>query len=629
MNLWNWFTATCIILIIPIICEIYLVFGRYRTGWNATARVIRTFSVFVALGTMHYPVYFFKLGASGTLGDHLRVHLVVIQQAIRLLGFDGGYLNYIKDIAALGVDQLLLTHYSYLAAFTYLLVPLLTFGAILTVFQNLVSHVRYRFHFWGTTHVFSELNEKSVSMAKSIMGETDGSSYWRRLGKRMTQMVVFTDVVRKLNEDSVGVTGAAKELKAVLFSKDLQSVKYRYVKWLPRRVKFYLISENEAEKTRHAGFLMNTYGDYRGVELYMFSDDIRSQLMVASKSTKRMKVTRINDIQSLVYHNLDVHGMRLFDNAREVSPNNKEISAVIVGLGKYGVEMMKALTWFCQLPGYRVKITAFDADKTAEDKFIRICPELMSSRYNGTYPEGDAQYSIKINGGVDVNSTAFYDDVAKIKDATYIFVALGDDALNLSVATRIRALSETVHYVGDHRKPDIETVVYDSNIRNTMSVKWDGEEAKCNPKGVVYFGKKAYDIHMIGDLIRFYNVNTLVNSDLINAGLKIHLRWGEESGFWKYEYNYRSSVARAIHDRLRIKMKLEIPGIEKPWDQRTDDEKLAIGLVEHVRWNAYMRTEGYRYSGSKDKATRNDLAKLHNNLVSVKELTDDELRKDA
>ena len=629
MNLWNWFTATCIILLIPILCEGYLLFGKYKTGWYSTAKVIRNFATFFALGTMLYPLYYVELGITGGFWERVKLHLVTVQHAIRLLGFDGGYTSFLDSVAAAGADSMLITHYSYLAAVTFLLVPLFTFGAILSLFRNLTAHVHYRFHVWGTTHVFSELNEKTLSMAKSIMGETDGSSYWSRVGKRITQMIVFTDVIRKGDEDATELVEAAKELKAVLFSKDLQSVKYKYFKWKLRKVRFYLISEDEAEKTRHAGFLMNTYGDFRGVELYLFSNDIRSELMVASKDLRRMKVTRINDIQSLIYHTLDVHGMRLFANARETAPALKEISAVIVGLGRYGIEMMKALTWFCQLPGYRVKITAFDADGTAEDKFTRACPELMSSQYNGTYPEGDAQYSIKINGGIDVNGTAFLDEVAKIKDATYIFVALGDDALNLSVATRIRALCETVQYIGDHRKPDIETVIYDSNVRNTMGVKWESEKNDPNPDGVVYYGKKAYDIHMIGDLGRFYSLGTLVNSELINAGKQVHLRWGEESSFWKFEYNYRSSVARAIHDRLRVNMKLEIPGVDKPWDQRTDEEKLAIGLVEHVRWNAYMRSEGYRYSGSKDKSTRNDLAKLHNNLVPVTALTDDELRKDA
>ena len=69
--------------------------------------------------------------------------------------------------------------------------------------------------------------------------------------------------------------------------------------------------------------------------------------------------------------------------------------------------------------------------------------------------------------------------------------------------------------------------------------------------------------------------------------------------------------------------------MDKPWDQRTEEEKLAIGLVEHVRWNAYLRTEGYQYSGSPDKNSRSTVARLHNNLVPVTQLTDEDLRKDA
>ena len=134
---------------------------------------------------------------------------------------------------------------------------------------------------------------------------------------------------------------------------------------------------------------------------------------------------------------------------------------------------------------------------------------------------------------------------------------------------------------------------------------------------------------MIGDLEHFYSFATMIDSNLVEEGKKVHLRWGDESEFWKYEYNYRSSIAKAIHERLRAKMKLDIPGINKEWDKRTDEEKLAIGLIEHVRWNAYMRTEGYQYSGSQNKSSRNDLGKVHHNLVPVTKLSDDDLKKDA
>ena len=84
--------------------------------------------------------------------------------------------------------------------------------------------------------------------------------------------------------------------------------------------------------------------DLKNVELRLFSPDIRSQLLMDSFSPKLMRAIRIDDIQTLVYHNLYTHGKMLFDRARTVEgEKDKVISAVIVGLGQYGKEMFKAL----------------------------------------------------------------------------------------------------------------------------------------------------------------------------------------------------------------------------------------------------------------------------------------------
>ena len=66
-----------------------------------------------------------------------------------------------------------------------------------------------------------------------------------------------------------------------------------------------------------------------------------------------------------------------------------------------------------------------------------------------------------------------------------------------------------------------------------------------------------------------------------------------------------------------------VPGQQKSWKDRTEAERLEIGKVEHVRWNAYMRSEGYVC------APKNHLAKHHHNLVSVFKLSDEDLRKDG
>ena len=43
--------------------------------------------------------------------------------------------------------------------------------------------------------------------------------------------------------------------------------------------------------------------------------------------------------------------------------------------------------------------------------------------------------------------------------------------------------------------------------------------------------------------------------------------------------------------------------------------------LEHKRWNAHMRSEGYVFSGSEDASSRNDLAKMHHNLVAFLHLS--------
>ena len=118
-----------------------------------------------------------------------------------------------------------------------------------------------------------------------------------------------------------------------------------------------------------------------------------------------------------------------------------------------------------------------------------------------------------------------------------------------------------------------------------------------------------------------------MDSELEAFALRRHLKWGKEEEFWQYEYNYNSSVASAIH--LRARIACGVPGADKKEEDLTDTERQTIERLEHRRWNAYMRSEGYVFSGSSDKRSRNDLAKMHHDLVDYSSLTDEEKRKDS
>ena len=117
-----------------------------------------------------------------------------------------------------------------------------------------------------------------------------------------------------------------------------------------------------------------------------------------------------------------------------------------------------------------------------------------------------------------------------------------------------------------------------------------------------------------------------MNSELESAALERHKKWGEEADFWRFDYNYNSSVASVIH--RKIKILCGMVGAEKILSERTEKEKIALRILEHRRWNAYVRSEGYIYSGTTDKSSRNDMAKMHNCLVAFDKLPPEEQIKD-
>ena len=80
---------------------------------------------------------------------------------------------------------------------------------------------------------------------------------------------------------------------------------------------------------------------------------------------------------------------------------------------------------------------------------------------------------------------------------------------------------------------------------------------------------------------------------------------------------------------MKARIACGMPGAEKRGEDLTEEERDAIEKLEHRRWNAYMRAEGYVYSGSHDKSTRSDIGKMHPDLVDFSSLDEAEKRKDS
>ena len=292
----------------------------------------------------------------------------------------------------------------------------------------------------------------------------------------------------------------------------------------------------------------------------------------------------------------------IFERAATSPEGDKVISAVVIGMGLHGTEMLKALAWYGQMDGYRLYVNAFDRDKGAKSRFTAKCPELMSPKYNGPQAEGQEDcYRIDIHA-VDIDSQEFIDILATLPQITYVAVCLGDDEKNLEIAVKMRSLCKKFGAF-----PFIQA------IRYNLGENEDFSQAK-NFKG------QAYDIDLIGDMKSIYSVNAILQSSLEYLALSRHMKWGGERSFWEFEYNHNSSIASALHHDTKIRLKL--PGADLPPNERTPEDRDMLRRLEHRRWNAYMRSEGYVFG------KRDDLAKTHHCLVLFDELSEYEQNKD-
>ena len=548
--------------------------------------------VFIAALFMFFPIHI--VTADTTLLGIWRAFLLSIFNSMQVFAI-GCEFNVVKESMAY-CPNWLDVGYQVWAATLYVLAPIFTFGFVLSLFKNISAYFKYLGAFFKDVYIFSELNEKSLVLASDI----------RR--KHKTSAIVFTDVFEDNEENSYEIIEKARELGAICFKKDVLIVNFKKHS-KNKSISFFTIGRNETENLNQTIKLVSNYKDRINTHIYVFSTKIESELLLTSIDKGFAKVRRINEVQSLINRTLYERGEIIFESAKPISEEYKQISAIVVGMGSHGTEMVKALSWFGQMDGYKLEINAFDKDPLTEERFVALAPELMSADYNGVDIEGEAQYKIEIHSGVDVTSITFANIISSISNATYVFVALGNDDVNTNTAVNLRMYFERM---GIH--PVIQAVIYNSQQKNALT----------NIKN--YRGQE-YDIEFIGDIESSYTEDVIINSELEDDALNRHLKWGQEDEFWTYEYNYRSSMASAIH--MKARMKCGIPGAAKKEAELTEEERNIIEVLEHRRWNAYMRAEGYVYSGSKDKSSRNDLAKMHHDLVDFSSLTEEEKRKDS
>ena len=314
---------------------------------------------------------------------------------------------------------------------------------------------------------------------------------------------------------------------------------------------------------------------------------------------------------------------------------------MIVGGGTIGYEFLKSALWCSQLGDIHFTFDVIDLKaNTVRERLTYDAPEVMA--LNGDV-EG-AEYDINFLA-VDALTGAYLDHLREHRDAvTYVLIALGDDLANVRVARRTREVLEQSRFAPDagrlrSAQPLVAAIVSDEALAKSV------EEMKTG-------NGTPYDIVTVGSYDRIFSFANMFRFELDRLGRNINraywgcydggmdaadlkgLRASADAEFERLEYNRRSSRASAIHLKydlyafVRREMHLgeeafvpaetwmldffnerdgsptALAEIVARYDRYVlgavegEEAMAAAGLewmsrIEHDRWDAYMRTEGY------------------------------------
>lgn len=683
----NVYTIFGILSFIALIASGCFAFKAYK-GKDKGKRVftslhIFTLGVFISTVLIFIPVYYvgYNFGDSYTV---IRPFLISIHHAFRVFVLDGEF-DTIRN-AVEGFGTILHILFSLYAGLLYVLAPILTFSNVLSLFKNIKNEFWFSWHKKRPYFIFSELNERSITLAESIIKDKDL--------KNKKPIIVFTDVFEQNEESNYEILLKAHDLNAILLKKDIVRLNVKNKK---SRVEYFLIGEDESENVEQAIKLTQECKNdcqYRPISIFVYSnkpsagyiiDSIDKGLYTLDKSlTTSIKenpriflkeklyssktidsgfyIRRIDSIEALAQQILKQD--RVIDTIFNDN-QDKIISVTILGMGSYGKEFLKHTISLFQVLGYKVEINVFDAPSTENGvkkeiikKLGHEWPEIINDSNSKSFVKnevGDSNYDIQFFDNVDCFSSDFDQLFAqdscfrdRLKRTQIAFVSLGDDDKNIDAAVMLRSLFDRTNLSitskpGSRVKPMIFSVVFDDKKTSNLNCNQDGG-------GIVNYRGESIQIDFIGNLSYQYSYDRIKEKKALeDKALKYHLDWLRRDAakkkldkksdldelvdsiikntraYMDYEYYRKSSIARAVHEELLecAKNYVKLHRVDDHPENCLCEICAKASITEHMRWNVYMRTLGYRYSPN-----RNDRAKTHNLLVSWGDLPELDKYKD-
>ena len=591
--------------------------------------------VFLASVTMCFPVMYMQENAGIALA-------MCISHSIRMFVVDTGADDILSMLTRDILGSMLLP-YKILAVTLYLLAPVFTLGVVLQYFSNTFERLRLRLKKKHDLYIFSELNARSLEIA------TDMWSCAKKAGRRLEIVFCCSDKKDSVNTDQ---EKSARKLNAVLLPEEIIHVRLNSQR---RRVNYYIISEDDDanvdqtlkmihDMTGGSAWYTKQRLCQKNVTLHCYATNAEAEILLDAKDKQDLRVVLVDEVRDAVYEQL--YEYPLYTNQMQTGgAKQKILTLLILGGGKAGCEFLKAAVWSGRMISCELDIHLVDLEGTQlKDRLEAEYPELL--------PE-EGNYQICIHEG-DIFGSTMQRELDALGQVDYCVSALGDDETSIRAAVWMRR-----HFCAKagYTKPFICAYVQSSakkmavselseNTRRKTSLSYGIVPFGC---GGVYYGNEsdaAFVLEYLGLGVQSHYFRLNRESDAESRRYAVQ-------NFYEKQGNRRSSIANGMHISTKLWEMgygiLRVPenGEElecyrrcvKPVDfaeilaSLSETERAAYYNLEHERWMAYVRTEGWRLASNGGRTlaeiracyelyceefkNQNYLAKMHPALVPI------------
>ncbi len=595
-------------------------------------------TTFISVVFLKFPITYFAVKyCSEPIFDEpvglntIEIIIDTIIHSLQTFSMDENYTEYI--IAAKTLGKQIGFRWPWLfggyTAAVSLLAPAITCTVLFQIISQFFPEIKYHFSRKKERYFFSELNECSLYLAKSIVD--------KRKNEKKKAMIVFTDVYSdSSNENQSELIGKAKEINAICLKEDLSKIKFRKNK----SNTLILIDEinDNADKMAFINDdkIIKSLGDF---SLYVFYTDATQEVIFKNFSSeiyekcdnkKNIDIRNINSRKNMIYSVLQSYP--LYEPLLRKTENDN-LSVSIVGSGKNGTEMFLNTYWCSQMIGVKntINIASIESENDFTGKINGLCPELFESSreksellriYDGEEIYSEPYFKFGYYCGDVFNcyvSDITFSNNLKLIDSDYFFICLGSDNKNIELAERI-ARKATMS--GDRK-----TILY--VVSNPEVAKSLNQTSKYKPSVVV----------AVSDLESVYSYDCVFNRKIEELAVEYDKKYNklknsnrnseaEEKGFLKLQYDLYNNITRGIHlyyrafSALKTSNKLKEISDKYKLEEYSDTQRPDYSIIteyldlcekdnfdeicnelawlEHRRWNADLRSRGYSYN-SKDQ----------------------------